>query len=270
MQFLRFAALAVLASSCLFAATFGTVVPVIGGAGDLVLDESRDRLYLINTNQNRIEVYSVADRRPPALTGEIDTGRQPLAAALSRDGKYLYVAAYEASALNIVDLDALTVQESVRLPARPEGVAVGADERVLVSTIGTGANNAANVLLIFDPRPDAAQRLTAVPVTPPPPAIPQVGQTTPRPVLPSRSYLQASPDGSIIIGVNLPNAAQRVVFVYEAASGTVLASRTVASISNVLSVSPDNTRFMSGLTLFDARTLEVLAQQNAANAPYPV
>jgi uncharacterized protein (TIGR03437 family) len=158
----------------------------------------------------------------------------------------------------------------VSLPAKPEGVAVGADERVLISTIGTGANNAANVLLIYDPRPDASQRLTSVPITPPAPANPQTVQPAGRAFLASRSYLQASPDGSLIIGVNLPNTAQRVVFVYEAASGTVLASRAVASISSVVSVAPDNTRFMSGLSLFDARTLEILAQQNAANAPYPI
>ena len=270
MGFLRFGALALLACVCALSATFGTVVTVIGGAADIVLDEARSRIYLVNTIQNRIEVYSIADRRPPALSGQIATGRQPLAAALSRDGKYLYVTAYEASALDVIDLDALAVQFSVSLPARPEGVAVGADERVLISTIGAGVNNSTNVLVIFDPAAGPSGRLTAVPVTPPAPAIPQVSQPSGRPSLASRSFLQASPDGSLIVGVNLPNTAQRVVFVYESASGAVLASRTVGSISSVVSVSPDNRRFMSGLSLFDTRTLEVLAQQNAANAPYPI
>ncbi len=36
----------------------------------------------------------------------------------------------------------------------------------------------------------------------------------------------------------------------------------------MLSISPDGSRFMAGLTLFDTDTLNVRAQQNAANAPF--
>ena len=61
------------------------------------------------------------------------------------------------------------------------------------------------------------------------------------------------------MGVNLPNATTRSVFVFEVASGTVLRSRTVTSSSSVLSVSPDGSRFMTGLTMFDTGTLTVLA-----------
>ena len=43
--------------SVLFAATFGTVVPVVGGASDIVLDEVRGRLYLPVPSRNLIEVF---------------------------------------------------------------------------------------------------------------------------------------------------------------------------------------------------------------------
>ena len=44
------------------AATFGTPVSVLGAASDLILDESRRRLYVVNSTANRIDVYDTAQR----------------------------------------------------------------------------------------------------------------------------------------------------------------------------------------------------------------
>jgi len=84
----------------------------------------------------------------------------------------------------------------------------------------------------------------------------------------SRSQLRTSRDGRFIIGLNNPTTTTRQVFVYEVASGSVLRSRSVTSISGVLAVSDDGSRFMAGLTLFDTMTLAVVAQQNASNSTY--
>jgi uncharacterized protein (TIGR03437 family) len=254
--------------STAYAATFGTVVPVVGGAADIVLDEARNRLYLINTNRNQVEVYSIPQRR---FLNPIPVEEMPLSGAMSRSGRFLYVTSHSVGALLIIDAESLQVVNRVALPARPEGVAVGFDERVLISTIGTGPNNVNNVLLIYDPSGGVtSQAVSAVAVTPPPPASPLLPQQNfGRPALANRSFLQATPDGRLIFGVNIPNAAARAVFVYEAASGTVLRSRTVAGVSPVISVAPDGSKFMAGLHLFDTQTLNILAQQNAANAPYP-
>lgn len=250
------------------AATFGTVVPIVGGASDLVLDEARSRLYLVNTNSNRIEVYSLAQRR---FLTPVNVDTQPLAAAMSRTGRALYVTAHTGGALNVIDLETLQVVNRVSLPARPEGVAVGGDDRVLISTVGTGTGNQLNILLIYDPAaPAGTQALSAVPIAPPPPANPLLPpQNFGRPGLTNRSFLATSQDGNWIVGVNIPTTTDRAVFVYEVASGTVLRSRRVNGVSSVLSVSPNGDRFMAGLTLFDTATLTVLAQQNTANAPYP-
>lgn len=262
----RLTAVVLFAAALTWSATFGTVVPLVGGAADIVLDEARGRLYLVNTSQTRIEVYSIPQRR---FLNTIRTESLPLSAAMSRDGRYLYVAAYDASALNVIDLNTLAVTSRVSLPAKPEGVAVGVDGKVLISTIGTGAGNASNVLLTYDPLAQETRSLVAVSITPPPPQSPLLPAPSGRPFLTVRGQLQATNDGTLIVGVNIPNNNSRTVFVYEVASGTVLRSRTVANVSSTLAVSPDGSKFMAGLTLFDTETLQILAQQNAANAPWP-
>jgi uncharacterized protein (TIGR03437 family) len=250
-----------------YAATFGTVTTVVGSVSDIVLDENRRRLYLINGSQNRLEVYSLPPN-PIRLVQTVNLDSLPLAAAMSRDGSRLYVACHNASNLNVINLDTLAVVARPNIPARPEGLAVGADERVLITTIGTGVNNSQNTLLIYDPNEGGA--LASVVVVPPAPTPPQLPPPSGRAFLTNHSQLAATADGMFIVGVNIPNNNSRSVFVYEVASGTVLRSRTVTNVSSVLSVSPDGKKFMSGLSLFDLETLEVLAQQNLANAIYPI
>ncbi|MBL8223411.1 MAG: PD40 domain-containing protein, partial [Bryobacterales bacterium] len=166
-----------------------------------------------------------------------------------------------------MDLETLRVVSRASIPARPEGVAVGFDGRVLVTTIGTGPGNSQNTLLVYDPDRAAFDSVVFVP------NIPQVPVSSPpagRQFLASRSQLITSPDGQFIIGVNIPNNTQRAIFVYEVASSTVLRSRLINNVSSVLAISPDGKKLMSGLTLIDLETLEVIGQQNLANAPYPI
>jgi uncharacterized protein (TIGR03437 family) len=249
------------------AATFGRVVPLVGGASDIALDEGRGRLYLTSSLQNLVQVYSL--QRQSFLT-TISTDQTPLSSALSRDGKFLYVTCFDSAAMDVIDLDALAVVTRVSLPARPEGVAVGSDGRVLISTTGSGTNGAANVLLLYDPSPNAAVPLTNISVVPAPPTPPTLPPPSGRPFLASHSQLAATRDGSLIVGVNVPGTGVPTVFVYEAASDTVLRSRIVAGSSTVLSISDDGTRFTCGPNLFETATLQILATVNAANAPYPI
>ena len=252
------------------AATLGTVINVTGGAGDLVLDNNRNLLYLVRSLPvNRIDVFSTTQRR---IIASISTDANPLAAALSPDGNFLYVTCHDAASINIIDTRPATpaIVRKVSLPARPEGIAVGADGRVLVTTIGSGAGNLLNTLLIFDPSVTDSQSLATVPVAPPPPLPPTLPAPSGRTFLANRSQLLATRDGSKIIGLNAYQAQNRVVFVYETASGSVLRSRIVGDLSTVLSIAPDGSKFMVGLRLFETETLAVLAQQNAANAPFPL
>ncbi|MEO5953062.1 MAG: hypothetical protein ABIQ44_11410, partial [Chloroflexia bacterium] len=248
-----------------YSATFGTVTPLTGGVVDIVLDSARQRLYLVGV-PDKVEVYSITQRR---FLTPIRTDSLPLSAAMSRDGKSLYVACHNSATVNVIDLEQLAVVNRIGLPTKPEGVAVGGDGRVLITTIGTGVNNALNTLLLYDPQITDARSLTSLTLVPPTPAIP--GTTTTGQLLQSnRSFLSTSNDGRYIFGVNIPNGTTRAVFVFEVASATMLRSRTVNNISSVLSVAPDGSKFMAGLNLFDTSTLAVLGQQNLANAPYPI
>ena len=246
-------------------ATFGTVVQHATPLADLALDEARKRLYVVNTAANQVEVYNTATN-PPQNTGKISTDQTPLSIAISRSGKYLYVACYDAASIDVIDLDRLQVARRVTLAAKPEGVAVGFDEKVLVSTIGTGQGQA--VLTVYDPNADVSRSLQAVVIAPPAPTPPQLPPPSGRIFLASRSRLLASADGRLIVGMNQTSNTAGTLFIYDAASSIVLRSRSVTNVSPVLSMAPDASEFMAGSTLFDLNTLQVIAQQNASNAPF--
>lgn len=245
-------------------ATFGTRVPAPGTLVDLVLDELRGRLYVVNYGNNRVEVYSIPDQQ---FVGPIQVGVQPVSAAISPDGNFLYVTNFGSSTLSVIDLGLGAVSNTISLPAQPEGVAVGFDGRVLITTLGN--TGGANSLLRFDPTQTGTAQLTAVLSPPAAPAPPPLTAPLPgRPFLSFRGRLQATPDGRFIIGLNSPANNSTVTFVYEVASGTVLRVRQTPGLSTVLSVSPDGSRFMAGLRLFETATLNLLAQSNLANAPF--
>ncbi len=251
-------------------ATFGTVYSLGGTPSDIVLDEIRGKLYLVNSAANRVDVFSTAEKR---VVNRIAVGQFPLAAALSPDNNYLYVTNTQSASLSVIDLGTESVVNSISLPARPEGVAVGSDGRALVTTQGTGTNNGLNTLLLYDRTQQSGQQIYSVPF---PPAI-----TTPnplpavffgRPATPFPGRVLPTPGGSFLIGMvainQTTNAAQTTLFVYEVASGTVVKSRTVTGQSTILSMAPDGSRFMAGSTLYDTTTLAVIGQMSTANLPF--
>ncbi len=250
--------------------SFGDVVSLGYTPSDLVLDEARQRVYIVNSNANRIEIYDYAENRQ---AGVISVGTFPVSAAMSFDGSLLYVTSRDSSSLSVIDLERSGIREVVSLPARPEGVASGIDGRVLITTQGTGTNNAVNTLLLYDRNQGAGQQILSLPTpqaisTPTPLNQVFVG----RPAVPFPGRLLRTPDGQFIIGMvainQTANSAQTTLFVYETASGVVLKSRTVTGQSSVLSISPDGSRFMAGSTLYDTATLAVVGQMNTANLPF--
>src|SRR5581483_2544286 len=251
-----------------FAATFGTVVPIVGGAADIVLDEPRQKLYLVNSSLNQIQIYQT-NFSPPRLQTSLRVCNQPTAAAMSLDTNTLYVTCYSYTSLVFLNLNATTpntARPPLTLPANPEGVAVGGDGKVVITTIGTG--RATETLLSYDPLSATSDKNPYdVFVTPAQGASPTLPPPNGRIFEAYKSHLQTTADGKFIIGVN-NSGNNRVLFVYEVVSRTVLRSRTVTNLSGVLAIAPDGSKFMAGSTLFDVQTLQVLAQQNAANSPY--
>lgn len=250
------------------AATFGRIIELGGTPSDIVLDEARGRLYLVNAAANRVDVYSYLEDR---MLGDIPVGRTPLAAAISMDGAMLFVTNNTSSTLSVVDLGVGigSLQQTVSLPARPEGVEVGHDGRVVISTEGAGTNNTANTLLIYDRNQTSGQQVIPVQFPPPPPTPTGLPPLFARPTTTFRGKLQRTPDGRLIVGVStINNNTQTVAYVYEVDSGVILRNRTVTGQSTTLSMSPDGSRFMAGFTLFETATLQILAQESVAAAPF--
>ena len=119
-------------------ATFGDVIQLGGTPSDIVLDESRHRLYLVNTPASRVDVYDYSGK---TLLGSIGVGTAPLGAGISMDNAFLYVANHDSSSLSVITLDSAVANSAVNtisLPAKPQSVEVGADGRALISTDGSG------------------------------------------------------------------------------------------------------------------------------------
>ncbi len=248
-------------------ATFGEVVQLGGTPSDIVLDALRHRLYVVNQAAGRIDIY---DYDAKQRAGSITVGISPVAAAMSPDNAFLYVSNNGSATLTIIDLGTNAVLQTVSLPARPEGVAVGWDGRVLITTQGTGVGNAQNTLLLFDRAQTLSMQVTPVLFPPPPPTPSGTQAVFARPITTFRGKLLATPDGQYIVGLTVfNNFNSTYLFVYEVNSGQILRSRSVGGQSTVLSMSPDGSRFMAGFTMYDVATLAVVAQQSTANSPFP-
>ena len=239
---------------------------------DIVLDESRSRLYLVNSSANSVQVWDYSQQ---TLLGSITVGTRPLGGAMSMDNQFLYVTNHDDSTLSVISLAPSgigAVINTVALPAQPEGVAVGIDGRAVISTDGSSTTSTLNTLLIFDGTQAISQQVLAVQfppaaVTPPSLAAPSF----PKPTTQFNGKLQTTPDGKYIIGVSsITNNTATVVYQYEVDSGTILQSRTVTGQSSIMAMAPDGASFMAGFTLYGTASLNVIAQQNIANAPFPM
>ena len=251
-------------------ATFGTAVQHPASLVDLTYDQARKRLYVLSPLDNTLLVYDTTAKTPTLLSrgGTITVDANPTSMAMSRDGHYLWVACYTGGVIDQIDLQALAKVKAVSLPANPEAVAVGFDDRLLISTIGTAQGQF--VLTIYDPNASSVtaslQSVTIAPAPPGPLTVPPPNGLT---HLAVRAHLVATPDGQTIIGVHEPGTTNtRTVFVYQVSSATVLRNRSVATATPVLAVSADGSRFLSGHLLFDTATLSVMAQQNTTNSPF--
>src|ERR1035441_3421020 len=274
------AAVALCVISPLFSATFGTATEPSGGASytDIVLDEPRTQLYLVNSANNKIDIYNYKTKAfLPSVVVSSQTATAALGCPVNGSSRYLYVTAYASSSLYQIDLTARSgpaVSTRITLPYNPEGVGVGVDGRVLVTTIGCtasascpGAANT-NTLFLFDPNATSSNNFLSIPLPVPPPTAPVTPPSPGREFLAYRGALLPTPDGKYLIGVNGVNGTTRLIFIYETASATVLRSREVTNLSNVLSVAPDSSRFMAGSVMFDINTLQVIAQENVSNSPF--
>ncbi len=250
--------------------TFGAVTTLGETPNDVVMDELRGLLYLVRTNANRVDVYDYVNK---AMLSPISVGTFPVSAAISPDSNTLYVTNAVSTSVSVIQLGTNQIVKTLSLPVRPEGVAVGADGRVLITTQGTGVNNASQTLLLYDPRQDATLQLTVV-SSPAQISTANINQNIflGRPTTPFPGKLITTPDKNFIVGMvainQTANSAQTTMFVYEVASGTVLRSRTITGQSTVLAMAPDGSRYMAGSAQFAFSNLNVNGQMNVGNLPF--
>lgn len=254
-------------------ATFGQVIALGGTPADMVVDESRQQVYLVNSTAGRVDVYNYVTN---TVAGSINVGTRPLGAAMTADYSTLYVANHDSSTLSVIALSSGglgatlgTVTQTVTLPAKPQGVETELTGRAVICTDGSGAGSASNTLLVFDPTLPTGSQLTAVTFPPNPATPPSITALTARPSTTINGRLMRTPDGNHIIGVtNITNNTATIAYIYEPASTTVLQSRIITGSSSTMAISPDSTSFMAGFTKYDLATLNVLGVQNIANAPF--
>lgn len=250
--------------------TFGSVTALGETPSDMVIDELRGLLYLVRSNANRVDVYDYVNKR---LLNPIPVATFPVSAAMSPDSATLYVTNATSTSVSVIRLGDNQVLNTLSLPVRPEGIAVGADGRVLITTQGTGINNQSQTLLLYDPRQDAALQFTTVP-SPTQISTGNINQNVflGRPTTPFPGKLITTPDGNFIVGMvainQSTNSAQTAMFVFEVASGTILRNRTVTGQSTVLAMSPDGGKFMAGSSQYDFGTMNVRGIMNTGNLPF--
>jgi len=183
-----------LAASPAAAATFGTVVPIGGEAGDIALDQTRGVLYIANFTANRIDVMSLSNNR---VQTSINVASQPSSISVSPDDHWLLVAHYgnntppatPTNALTLIDLTNSYAQQVFALGNPPLGVAFGSDDKALVVTD--------TEFILFDPSVGTTQVLETIAqvVTN---AIPQPPASFPGNIV--QASVATSADGNTIAG----------------------------------------------------------------------
>ena len=129
------------------AASLGAVVPIGGHASDIVLDESRNVLYIANFTANRIEVMSTADY---SIRTSMNVAAQPGSLTISPDYQFLLVTHYgnfttagaSKNGITLINLNDNT-RQTFAFGDTPLAAAFVADGRALIVT-------SANIVL-FDP-----------------------------------------------------------------------------------------------------------------------
>ena len=151
------------------AANFGTVVPVIGQVVDLLYDAPRRQVYLANSTNNQVDIYSVDVQ---AIVGNIPVGTQPTSLALSPDGTTLYVANAGSQSLTVINVATRQAMREVAVGARPDAIAAGNDGNIMI--LGTAG------LMRYE---TASGQIVRLPISPPPTQPAGINVINPAPAL---------------------------------------------------------------------------------------
>jgi YVTN family beta-propeller protein len=84
--------------------------------------------FAYSTNEKSGTV-SVIDTQKDEVVGTFNAGQKPRGAAISGDGKYIFVSDQPHNALVVIDLETKAISDTIRLEASPEGVSISPDSK---------------------------------------------------------------------------------------------------------------------------------------------
>ena len=233
-----------------FAAAFGKVVPIGGQASDIVLDESRNQLYIANFGAATIQVMSTLDN---SIHTSMNVPPLPGSMALSLDSQYLVIAHYanftsstSGNVVSVINLSSNTHQTFATGDA-PLGVAFvrwgqsASGMAMIVTTSG---------FLLLDPVSGQMVGLSTFASLSQ--QLPVIQATFPGQIL--QTALTTSRDGYIVWGVGGAGTGNQVIYTYNAHTGNMAVTIDVSSPALLprVSVSADGSTAMIGWAQFSA------------------
>jgi hypothetical protein len=104
------------------------------GLQDILLDETRGKVYVTNSGYNRIEVFDIKKQH---FVDPIPVGQLPHQMAMASDGKTLYIGNTGGESINVVDLDLGRVVDGVVFPPVPRN---GTSNPIYARSLATSYN----------------------------------------------------------------------------------------------------------------------------------
>jgi YVTN family beta-propeller protein len=81
--------------------------------------------YVVNNESNSVSIVDIANKK---VTATISVGKDPFAATISKDGKFLYVTNTGSNNVSVIDTTKRLVEETFALTgSAPSGIAISLD-----------------------------------------------------------------------------------------------------------------------------------------------
>jgi uncharacterized protein (TIGR03437 family) len=200
----------------------GTIFPLSGDLRDLLVDDTRERFYILDSRNNRLLVFDLNDF---TLKKIVRTGYFPLHMAVTQDQRRLLVTNAQSETVSVIHLDTLESEGFIYCPcgSYARSIAVSANATLLTTAIDRGqllrtADNREVSVIVTEGRMNRvylADREARQETT--------VGVFTN--FLPARTLLTATPSGRYIL---IAEDANSIAKLYEADSDTYVVARTIS------------------------------------------
>jgi hypothetical protein len=136
------------AAPCNLTFTSPLVVPITGLLGDVIIDDACEYVYLTNTSQNRVEIFSL---QTLTLQTPIQVGSQPVGLDITPDGTLMYVANAGGNNISVVDLAQRVELRKINILSgflndTPYSIAIASNGLALFSTTFAGSGFGARMM----------------------------------------------------------------------------------------------------------------------------